>query len=146
MNPFKILLVCLVPVTLIACKNESAPLDKSTRAEPTEVKAQYSLSKDQTHHKFSSEIPPVLRVPSGAVIEAYTEDASDEQFNAVCALWRGEGGGHLGVIAGLVGEVMSNVEKSKDQKQFWKQMKVKKSQREKSRAQETKMMDQSHPC
>lgn len=42
--------------------------------------ATYHLTKDQTHNKFSRTIPPVLRVPSGAVIEAYTEDASDEQF------------------------------------------------------------------
>lgn len=42
---------------------------------------QHTLTKDQTHNKFSSTIPPILRVPSGTVIEAYTEDASDEQFN-----------------------------------------------------------------
>jgi hypothetical protein len=35
------------------------------------------------------------------------EDASEDQFNAICSLWSGEGGGHLGVIAGLVGEVVS---------------------------------------
>ncbi len=40
------------------------------------------------------------------------ESASDEQFNAVCSLWSGEGGGHLGVIASLVGEVMG-AEKAK---------------------------------
>ena len=44
-------------------------------------KPQYSLTKDQTHNKFSSTIPPILRVKPGAVIEAYTEDASDEQFH-----------------------------------------------------------------
>lgn len=43
--------------------------------------AEYHLTKDQTHNKFSSTIPPILRVPSGAVIEAFTEDASDEQFD-----------------------------------------------------------------
>lgn len=41
---------------------------------------QFTLTKDQTHSKFSSAIEPVLRVPSGSVIEAFTEDASDEQF------------------------------------------------------------------
>ncbi|MDE0249789.1 MAG: DUF1326 domain-containing protein [Gammaproteobacteria bacterium] len=35
------------------------------------------------------------------------EQASDAQFDAICALWSGEGGGHLSVIASLVGEVMS---------------------------------------
>lgn len=40
----------------------------------------YTLTKDQTHNKFSKNIPPVLKVPSGAVIEAYTEEASDEEI------------------------------------------------------------------
>ena len=35
------------------------------------------------------------------------EAASDDQFNAICSLWSGEGGGHLGVIASLISEVMS---------------------------------------
>ncbi|MEM1044318.1 MAG: acetamidase/formamidase family protein [Bacteroidota bacterium] len=42
----------------------------------------FRLTKDQTHNRFSSAIPPALTVPSGAVIEAYTEDASDEQITA----------------------------------------------------------------
>jgi hypothetical protein len=38
----------------------------------------------------------------------YVDDkASDAQFDAICSLWSGEGGGHLGVIAGLVSEVIS---------------------------------------
>lgn len=35
------------------------------------------------------------------------ESASDAQFNAICSLWSGEGGGHLSVIASLVSEVIS---------------------------------------
>jgi len=42
---------------------------------------EYFLTRDQTHNKFSRNIPPVLTVPSGAVIEAQTEEASDAQFN-----------------------------------------------------------------
>ncbi len=41
----------------------------------------HTLTKDQTHNKFSSAIPPILKVESGDVIEAFTEDASDEQFH-----------------------------------------------------------------
>ena len=41
----------------------------------------FTLTADQTHNKFSSAIPPVLTVRSGAVIEALTEDASDKQFS-----------------------------------------------------------------
>ncbi len=40
------------------------------------------------------------------------ESASEEQFNAIASLWSGEGGGHLAVIASLVGEVMG-AEKAK---------------------------------
>ncbi len=41
----------------------------------------YTLTKDQTHNKFSKTVPPILTVSPGAVIEAFTEDASDEQIN-----------------------------------------------------------------
>ncbi|UCH98598.1 MAG: acetamidase/formamidase family protein [Candidatus Aminicenantes bacterium] len=43
-------------------------------------KAQYFLKRNQTHNKFSKKIAPVLKVPSGAVIEAETEEASDKQL------------------------------------------------------------------
>jgi len=52
----------------------------------TEVKsvpeADYTLSADQTHNRWSSAIEPVLTVPSGSVIEVGTEEASDRQLNA----------------------------------------------------------------
>ncbi len=35
------------------------------------------------------------------------ENADDAQFDAICSLWSGEGGGHLSVIASLVAEVIS---------------------------------------
>ncbi len=40
----------------------------------------FTLTADQTHNKFSATIPPVLTVPSGTIIEAFTEEASDQQF------------------------------------------------------------------
>lgn len=40
----------------------------------------HSLQRDQTHNKFSSLIEPVLVVEDGAVIEAFTEEAADEQI------------------------------------------------------------------
>ena len=42
--------------------------------------ADHTLSADQTHARFSAAIEPVLRVPSGAVIEAHTEEATDGQL------------------------------------------------------------------
>jgi len=73
--------ILLIPFFLIACtqSNQQAP-PHEVPVEKSYPKPQYSLTKDQTHNKFSSAIPPILTVPSGAVIEAFTEDASDEQF------------------------------------------------------------------
>lgn len=44
------------------------------------AEVQYRLSADQTHSKFSASIPPVLTVPSGAVIEVETQEATDGQI------------------------------------------------------------------
>jgi acetamidase/formamidase len=41
---------------------------------------QFSLTSDQTHARWSRAIEPVLRVPDGAVVEAYLEEASDQQI------------------------------------------------------------------
>lgn len=42
----------------------------------------FVLTAKRTHNKFSRTIPPVLRVPSGAVIEVYTKEATDGQLTA----------------------------------------------------------------
>ena len=44
-------------------------------------KPQYRLTADQTHNKFSRNEKPVLRVKSGAVIEVFTEETTDQQLN-----------------------------------------------------------------
>jgi len=50
--------------------------------EPAGPQAEYFLTKDQGHNRWSRTIPPVLTVPSGAVIEVETKEASDEQISA----------------------------------------------------------------
>lgn len=40
----------------------------------------FTLQADRTHARFSSAIEPVLRVPSGSVVEVFTEEASDGQL------------------------------------------------------------------
>ena len=47
----------------------------------TTIKPQYRLTADQTHNKFSRNEKPVLSVKSGAIIEVFTEDASDKQMH-----------------------------------------------------------------
>lgn len=66
----------------------AAEEERETRQGPTEtvqqaaVVPEYTLAAHQTHNKWSRTIPPVLRVPPGAVIEAYTEEASDGQLSS----------------------------------------------------------------
>jgi acetamidase/formamidase len=49
-------------------------------------KPKFFLTADQTHNKFSRAIKPVLTVPSGAVVQVDTEEATDRQFNVDSAV------------------------------------------------------------
>jgi len=49
--------------------------------EKKEIEPQYFLSSEKTHNKFSRSIPPVLRVPSGAVVQVETKEATDGQLS-----------------------------------------------------------------
>ena len=75
-------LVCLGLLATVSCKETTterqSPSEATTAAIPPK---QYSLTTDQTHNKFSKTIPPVLTVNSGAIVEAFTEEASDGQFS-----------------------------------------------------------------
>ncbi|NAS32655.1 acetamidase [Flavobacteriaceae bacterium R38] len=65
----------------LSCKNNTNTTVEVVDNIESIPEIQYTLTKDQTHNKFSSTIEPILTVKSGAVIEAFTEDASDEQFS-----------------------------------------------------------------
>jgi len=56
---------------------EEASADAAADTVPA---AEHTLSADQTHSRFSASIEPVLRVSSGAVIEAFPPEASDGQL------------------------------------------------------------------
>ncbi len=70
------LVACLF---LAACTVET-PEPSSPAAGRAVPEPQYTLTQDQTHNRFSAAIEPVLRVPSGAVVEVRTEEASDGQL------------------------------------------------------------------
>lgn len=53
---------------------------ETTRSEPPRIEPDFVLREDRTHTKFSRAIEPVLRVPSGSIIEAYTHEATGGQF------------------------------------------------------------------
>ncbi len=59
----------------------SSPAPEPIQDQQSAPAAEYFLSSDQTHNRFSSAIPPVLRVPSGAVIEVETKEATDQQLS-----------------------------------------------------------------
>lgn len=66
-----------------ACTPASAPEPSEPDAPVVasqSVTADFVLPADETHARFSATIPAVLTVPSGAVIEAFTKEASDGQI------------------------------------------------------------------
>lgn len=42
---------------------------------------EFTLSAENTHNRFSSAVPPALTVPSGSVVEVFTEEATDGQLD-----------------------------------------------------------------
>jgi len=78
MNPKTI----IIPIILFcfACQPTSERASKASDQTQTIIKADFSLTSEQTHNKFSALIPPVIKVPSGSIIDVYTEEASDGQI------------------------------------------------------------------
>ena len=74
-------------VSLVACapapeEGSDDTLAASRRVESRVVpEPQYTLGDENTHNKFSSTIPPTLRVPSGAVVEVLTREATGGQLD-----------------------------------------------------------------
>jgi len=78
MYTMKIYLFFLLSLFLGGCsefmgKNENTPLIP----EPDFI----ITTKESTHNKFSSLIPPIIKVPEGSVIEAFAKDATGGQLN-----------------------------------------------------------------
>lgn len=74
----KLLSGIAVAIVLTACTPTEEKLHTQEKSYP---EPQYTLTTEQTHNKFSSTIEPVLTVPSGAIIEAFTEEATDGQLS-----------------------------------------------------------------
>ena len=64
-------------LALTACAAPEPP--PPPPAEPS-VEVEYTLGSENTHNRWSSAIPPVLTVPSGAVVEIETKEATDGQL------------------------------------------------------------------
>lgn len=60
--------------------DSAAAVPGGEEGRPPTPEPQHTLTADQTHNRWSRTIPPILTVESGAVIEAYLEEASDRQL------------------------------------------------------------------
>ena len=69
-------LIMTASLIISSCATE----DAAEEIKGEEFTIDHSISRDQTNNKFSSAIEPVLIVEDGAVIEAFTEEAADEQI------------------------------------------------------------------
>jgi acetamidase/formamidase len=77
------LLFLVAAVAVSGCESEKPEADETepnVHQAEAPLEPQFTLTSDQTHNRFSAGIPPAVRVPSGAVIEAFTEEASDRQI------------------------------------------------------------------
>ncbi|MDE2771862.1 MAG: acetamidase/formamidase family protein [Bacteroidota bacterium] len=75
--------IAVIAFLIIFCACQRAPMDQPAEevVEVQEVVPEYFLDTGNTHNKFSRSIPPILTVPSGAVVEVHTKEASDGQFS-----------------------------------------------------------------
>jgi acetamidase/formamidase len=73
--------VQLVVAIAVLCIAGCSRPTETTTGEETHAKPDFVLRDDQTHNKFSRRIKPVLRVPSGSIVEAFTHEATGGQFN-----------------------------------------------------------------
>jgi len=63
------IIISVALLFVVSCSQESG------------ITPDYVLSAEQKHNKFSSAIPPVLRVSTGSVIKVDTHEASDGQLH-----------------------------------------------------------------
>jgi acetamidase/formamidase len=76
----KKILLCVIFISIISCKNDSnnaLPVE----SEKIVPKAEFTISAEKNHNKFSSAIPYQIKVPDGSIVEAFTKEATGGQLN-----------------------------------------------------------------
>ncbi|MDE0357120.1 MAG: acetamidase/formamidase family protein [Gammaproteobacteria bacterium] len=71
-----------IPLALAACQ-AAPPAEEQSGEAPMAAETlapEYTLGPENSHNRWSSTIPPQLTVPSGAVVEVFTKEASDGQI------------------------------------------------------------------
>jgi acetamidase/formamidase len=76
--PFHIVMLAMLPLSACAPQDSSggSAVAAADIPEPDAV-----LTDDQTHNRWSSTIPAAVSVASGSVVEVFTKEASDGQFD-----------------------------------------------------------------
>ncbi len=84
LNEKKMRFLLIIPllILLVSCDQEktNSSINSIDLNPVSAIVADHTLTADQTHNKFSSKIKPVLEVESGAIIEAFTQEASAGQI------------------------------------------------------------------
>lgn len=73
-QPIKIVSLLSLSACLFACVSQNVQKEKKVPV------PQFKIEPNQKHYKFSRAIKPAITVPSGSVIEAFTEEASDRRI------------------------------------------------------------------
>lgn len=68
--------LCIALLLFVAACASGQPQDRAQAA----VAPDFTLRDTQTHNKFSRQIEPAIRVPSGSIIEAFTHEATGGQL------------------------------------------------------------------
>ena len=76
----KKILLCVIFISTISCKNDSN-IELPVESKEVQPKAEYTISSDKNHNKFSSAIPYQIKVPDGSIVEAFTKEATGGQLN-----------------------------------------------------------------
>lgn len=74
--------VFVLALGVAACAD--TPTNSMEQTAPTEearIEPDFVLGAEHTHNKFSRAIPPAIRVPSGSIVEAYTQEATGGQLD-----------------------------------------------------------------
>ncbi len=77
-------LLPVLALVLSACAPAAPPAPPADPAVPAApaVTPEFTLGSENTHNRWSSAVPPALTVPSGAVVEIETKEATDGQLTA----------------------------------------------------------------
>ena len=76
----KRILIFLTLIVISSCKNEVTP-EPIVGDQDALPEADFTLSADKNHNKFSSTLPHQLKVPDGSVVEVFTQEATGGQLN-----------------------------------------------------------------